>query len=33
MTRHGWVHEHPAVSYAHGLLLKSWEFVGPLEAP
>lgn len=30
---HRWVHDHVAVSYAHGLLLRSWEFVAPLEAP
>ena len=27
---HRWVHDHPAVSYAHGLLLKSWDYVIPL---
>lgn len=30
-SAHRWIHEHPAVSYAHGLLLRSYEFVGPLE--
>lgn len=28
---HAYVHEHPAVSYAHGLLLRGFEFVSPLE--
>lgn len=27
---HRWVHEHPAVAYAHGLLLRSWEPIVPL---
>jgi hypothetical protein len=30
---HLWVHTHVAVARAHGLLLRSTEFVGPLEAP
>lgn len=30
---HTWVHEHVAVARAHGLLLRSTEFVAPLEAP
>ena len=33
LVGHRWVHDHVAVSYAHGLLLRSGEFVAPLETP
>ena len=33
LVGHRWVHDHPAISYAHGLMLRSGEFVAPLEAP